>query len=173
MGILKRLFSLLLALLVIAVFYVSAVLLEGGDSKQEEQFIVEAASLPLEPGAAQYEGGDPQALADAFGVPLPVPESFVSGVTRDSRYHAYPSRQVSLEGGKAAIRGVRPASAAPSVLPGELLFTASDKALLGYPLLQAQAGGRTVYALVMEDAAFYIVPTGDEPGGFSLLEPRL
>lgn len=173
MGVAKRLLSLALALVVIALFYVSAVLLEGGDEGQAEQFVVEAASLPLLPGTAGYEGNDAQALADAFGAPLPVPEGFTEGATQDSRYHAYLSRRITLQGGKATVKGVRPASAAPSVLPGELLFTASDKALLGYPLLQAQADGQTVYALVMKDAAFYIIPAAGEPGGFSLLEPRL
>lgn len=173
MRILKRFLSLLLALLVIALFYVSAVLLEGEADKQGEQFIVEADTRPLTPGEA-LRGNDPQALADAFGVPLPVPEGFSAGQTADSRYHAYLSRQIELQGEKAAVRGVRPASAAPAILPKDLVFTASDKALLGYPLLQAQSGGATVYALVMKEAAFYIVPAaGDAPGGFSLFEPRL
>ena len=171
MGILKRLLSLLTALVVIAIFYVSAVMLEGMNSPGEDRFTVEAASLPLVPGPG-YRGSDAQALADAFGAPLPVPEGLLSGETLDGRYHTYPIRKLRLEGRQETVLGVRPASAAPAVLPKELVFTRSDKALLGYPLMQAQADNKTVYALVMKDAAFYIVPGAEVPGGFSLYEPR-
>lgn len=167
---LNRIFSFMLAVLFIAAFYVFAVLLDTADDKQDEQFVVEMAVTPLSP-MEMVQSQDPQAIANAFGAPLPLPEGFVSGKAEDTSYHGYPARQVMLQGEKALVTGIRPASAAPKILGKELVFLAGGRTLLDYPLAVAQTEKGPVYSLTTEEAAFLITPLTDElPGGFSLMQ---
>lgn len=168
---LQRLLALLLSLLVMAVFYVFAVMMEDEESKRTDAFVVEAPLAPLT-RRDSLQTDNPQALADAFGVALPLPEGFALGKTSDFIYHTYLARSVTLQGTAATVQGVRPASAAGAILPKEADFVAGSKALLGYPMLEARVAGKTLYALITQDAAFFIDPHQEgEPGGFSLLEP--
>jgi hypothetical protein len=167
----QRLLALLLSLLVMAVFYVFAVMMEDEESKRSDSFVVEAPLAPLLPRDS-LESASPQAVADAFGVALPLPEGFALGRTEDIHYHTYRARVVTLHGAAATVQGVRPASAAGAILPKEADFVASSKALLGYQMLEARVAGKTMYALITPEAAFFIEPHQEgEPGGFSLLEP--
>ena len=172
MRIIRRLLALLLSLAVMAVFYVIAIMMESEETKRTDEFVVEAPSEPLTPIAA-FQSQDAQQLADSFGAPVPLPEGFTSGGAADKTYHTYKSRIITLQGTAATVTGVRPAAAAPSIMPKDAVFLAGSKALLGYPLLEAQREGGLVFALHTPEAAFLITPLADaEPGGFSLLEPR-
>ena len=171
MKLFQRLTALLLSLLVMAVFYVFAVMMEDEESKRSDTFVVEAVQSPLVRQAG-LESASPEQLAQAFGVAFPLPEGFEAGKTRDFTWHARPAREIILRGAAATVRGVRPAAAASAILPRDADFVSSSKALLGYQMLSAQAGGKTLYALVTKDAAFLIEPASlEEPGGFSLMEP--
>ena len=172
MNILKRLLALLLALAVIAVFYLFAVLMEDEESKRTDQFVVQAQQRPLTP-IQEMTSEDPARLVDAFGAALPLPDQFTSGTVADFTWHTYPARMISLQGALAIVKGVRPAAAAPAIIPKGADFLASDKALLGYAMLEAKVEGKTLYSLITKDAAFLIEPLSqDGPGGFSLLEPK-
>ncbi|NLX82260.1 MAG: hypothetical protein GXZ04_00355 [Clostridiales bacterium] len=172
MKILKRLVALLLSLAVITVFYLLAVMMEDEESKRTDQFVVEAQQKPLTP-IQEIISEDPQRLVDAFGVPIPLPDRFESGRVTDFTWHTYPARLITLTGAQAVVKGVRPAAAAPSIIPKDADFKASDKALLGYAMLEAQVEGKTLYSLITRDAAFLIEPQEqNQPGGFALLEPK-
>lgn len=167
---LSRVLSFALAVLFIAAFYVFAVLLDTADDKQEEQFVVEMAVTPLAP-METVQSQDPQAVANAFGASLPLPEGFVSGKVENTSYHSYQARQVMLQGEKALVTGIRPVSAAPRILDKGLVFLAGERTLLGYPLAVAQTEKGPVYSLMTEEAAFLITPLTDElPGDFSLMQ---
>lgn len=167
----KRLLALLLSLAAVALFYVFAVMMEDKENRPSNQFIVEAARAPLE-RMDSLQSQDGRLLAERFGVPLPLPAGFLGGEVRDLTWHAYLARTVTLRGESATVTGIRPAAAAPAILPGKAVFLASDKALLGYPLTQADTGNGMVYALVTPEAAFLIVPnTASGPGEFALMEP--
>ena len=172
MRMLKRLTALLLSQMVMAVFYVFAVLMEDEETKRSDSFVVEALHAPLS-RQDSLQTDNAQQLADAFGVALPLPEGFVMGRTEDFGYHASPARRITLQGAAATVTGVRPAAAAAAILPAGASFVASSKALLGYQLLEARTEGGILYSLLTKEAAFLISPQSDEePGGFSLLEPR-
>ena len=172
MRIIRRLLALLLSLFVMAVFYVFAIMMENEETKRTDEFVVEAPSAPLAPIAA-FQSQDAQLLTDSFGAPVPLPEGFTSGEAADKTYHTYRTRIIILQGTAATVTGVRPAAAAPSIMPKDAVFLAGSKALLGYPLLEAKGEGGTVFAMHTPEAAFLITPfTETGPGGFSLLEPR-
>lgn len=172
MRLLRRILAFALALVVVGLFYVFAVMLEGDRGKQDERFTVVADTRPLQ-AMQPLRSADANQLAEAFGVSLPLPEGFTQGQVEDLRYHGYLARKIQLQGSQALVTGIRPASAAPAIFPRDAVFVLSDKALLGQPLMQAQAAGRTIYALVQKDAAFLIEPLAEgQPGGFSQLEPR-
>ena len=167
---LNRILSFVLAVLFIAAFYVFAVLLDTADDKQDKQFVVEMAVTPLSP-MEMVQSQDPQVITNAFGAPLPLPEGFVSGKTENTSYHSYQARQVVLQGEKALVTCIRPASAAPKILDKELVFISGERSLLGYPLAVAETENGPVYSLMTEEAAFLITPLTDEmPGGFSLMQ---
>lgn len=167
----RRLVAILLSLILMAAFYVFALMMEDEESKRSDEFLVQEAEGPLE-RAELFQSEDARELARAFGVALPVPEGLTSGTVNGGGYHGYTTRLVSLEGASARITGIRPASAAPGILQGDLVFLASDKALMGYELLMAKRGDEVYYALLTPDAAFLITPLlPPGPGGFSLAEP--
>ncbi|NLW20901.1 MAG: hypothetical protein GXY84_05965 [Clostridiales bacterium] len=171
MRLLRRLLALALAIAVILVFYVFAIMMDKETALTEQQFTVEAVVLPL--GDMQpLDSDDALALVTAFGVALPLPEGLVKGRVENTSHQGYAARRVRLEGSQARLTGIRPASAASAILPRQAAFTALDKALLGFPLLQARLEGRSLYALVTPQAAFLIEPLqGDQPGAFTQLEP--
>lgn len=170
MKVFNRLLSFLLAALFIALFYVFSVMLDTRDSENEEQFVVEMAVTPLSP-MDRIESGDAQILTNAFGAPLPLPEGLIAGQVEDVSYHGARARKVSLQGEKALVTGIRPASAAPKITDRSLVFLQETMTLLGYPLSSAETMTGPVYSLITEDAAFLITPyVSGETGNFSLMQ---
>ena len=160
-----------MSLIVMGAFYVFSVMMEDEQSKRSDEFLVQAAEEPLRKMDA-VRSADARALAQAFGAALPVPEGLQGGEVMSGSYHGYTTRSVTLEGKNARVTGVRPASAAPGLMQKDLLFLASDKALLGYSLMAAETDGGAVYSLLRDDAAFLITPLAPpDPGGFTLAEP--
>ena len=167
----RRIPAFLMALLLMAAFYIFAVMMEDEKTKRTDEFLVERVELPLTE-VMEMESGDARALAEAFGAPIPVPDGALSGQVKNESYHARYARLVLLSGENARVTGIRPAAAAPHIMPPTLSFRASGQTLLGYELLQAKRDGGVVFAMITDDAAFLIEPQNpDDPGGFQLQEP--
>ncbi len=169
---LRRLPAALAALLMMAAFYLFAVMQENEETRRSDAFVVREPEVPVT-RAAPFQSQDAPALARAFGVPLPLPEGPVQGEVTSESYHGYPVMRIRVLGQAAQVDGVRPLSAAGSILPSGLRFTASDRALFGYAIMAASDGQTQYYALQTDKAAFLIrVPEAAAPaGGFALQEP--
>lgn len=168
----KRILGFLLSLLVMAGFYVFSVMMQGEDSRQQDDLHPRQQAAGLQ-RITPLEGGDAAALAQAFGAPFPLPNGLVSGRVDNGSHQAAITRLLRLTGSQAQVQGVRPASAAPAIFPRDAAFLASRHTLLGYELLEAKQGGHTLYALITDQAAFLITPTGsDGPGEFHLQETK-
>ncbi|MGI6724990.1 MAG: hypothetical protein ACOX62_02125 [Christensenellales bacterium] len=171
MRILHRPLAFLLPLVLIAVFYVFAVMMENEESKRTNEFVVAADAAPLQP-ISPLQSRDARQLANAFGLAFPLPEGFQAGEVSDGIWHTYPTRQITLQGSQATVHGIRPAAAAAALLPKDAVFTASSSALMGYPMMEAQADGRTFYAFVTQDAAFLLIPHASaELSGYRVMSP--
>lgn len=154
----KKILSLLFSLLLLAAFYVYAVLMEDERSHDAPQWMVEERKPPLDRIEA-VSSTDAAQLARAMGVSLPLPGTLSSGTVESGSYHGYTVRALHAEGAGLVIRGVRPLSAAPAIRTNGLSFLPSDSALLGFPVLTAQQGSRYYYYFTAEDAAFEISVT--------------
>lgn len=171
MRMLRRLMAFLLSVSLMAVFYVFSVMMENEETKRTDEFVVAADAAPLKP-IAPLQSSDARQLADAFGLAFPLPEGFQAGEVSDGVWHTYPTRQITLKGSQATVRGIRPAAAAAALLPRDAVFTASASALMGYPMMEAKAEGRTLYAFVTQDAAFLLIPHASaEASGYQIMSP--
>lgn len=161
-----------MALLLMAAFYVFAVMMESPDSQREGLLMENPATTPeAVPDIQPLTSQDAHALAAAFGATLPLPEGFAGGSVQAGSYQGQVTRLVSLAGSKARVTGVRPASAIASLVPRDAAFTRTDKALLGVYLLSANLQSGTVYSLITQDAAYYIEPIHPpDAGGFTRVE---
>lgn len=167
----RKIFIFLIALLLMAAFYVFALMMEDKDSQQQNKFLVQEEPEKLVMIEA-FHSQDSKALAKAFGVSLLLPEDFQSGGITSDSYHGYTTRLISLSGSKARVSGIRPASAAASLYPKDAAFTHTDQALLGFRLMQASTKTGTVYSLMTPYAAFLIEPLSPpQTGSFTLTEP--
>lgn len=173
--IIRRIAALLMALLLMAAFYLYALLQEDEETKQTDQWVVAG---PVQPLAAQetLTSTDSAQLAAAMGLPLLLPGELTSGMVRDSSYHSYRVRLLEAQGEDSEVLGVRPASAAPLIRPEGLAFESTDKTLLNAPLLRAQSDTHAFYYMANEEAAFIIrLPLGpqesDSLSAFSLIQP--
>lgn len=162
----RRLLSLLLSLMLMAGFYVLAVMMEGEPGTAGTS---PAPSSPIQ-AVQTLESQDPKALARAFGSSLPLPEGFLRGKVEPGSFQGQTSLLIALEGEKASLRGIRPAHAASSIMPRDALFLPSGKALLGHELLVAGEGEQQVFALITEEAAFLITPKNPGNAGQFILE---
>lgn len=171
---LRKIVSFLMALLLMAAFYVFAVMMESPDS-QREALLHDSAATPKPEAIADMQpltSQDAAALASAFGASLPLPEGFVTGSVQAGNHQGQVTRLVSLTGSMARVSGVRPASAIASLVPRDAAFSRTDKALLGAYLLTAQLPSGRVYSLITQHAAFYIEPINPpQAGGFSRVDP--
>lgn len=171
---LRRISSALLALLLMAVFYVFAVMQENEETKRSDAFVVrehESAITQIAP----FQSQDARALAEAFGAAFPLPEGLMQGRVESGSHHGYPVMRIQAEGQLARVEGVRPLSAASSILPSGLRFTASDRALFGYALMTAEDAQTQYYALQSDKAAFILslpmAAIGAPGSSFALQEP--
>ncbi len=171
---LRRIPAALLALLLMSVFYVFAVMQENEETKRSDAFLVkepEAAITRIAP----FHSQDGRALAQAFGAAFPMPEGAFTGEVTSPGHHGYAVMRLSVQGQVARVEGVRPLSAASSILPSGLRFTASERALFGHAIMTASDSQTLYYALQTDKAAFVIsLPeaASSAPGsGFALQEP--
>lgn len=170
----KRLAALLMALMLMAAFYLYALMREDEQSKRNAQWVV----AQEEDGLAAFGGlqsADPGALARAMGCAIPLPPQLQQGQVEDAGHHGYYARRLRADDGQVRVEGVRPASASPLIRPDGLPFTHSEKTLLGIPMLSAQDDQHRYYYLATEQAAFLItLPAGAQEDllrGFIIAEP--
>lgn len=171
----KRLAALVMALFLMASFYLYALLQEDEETKRTDQWVV-AGSDELTRAQDTVISTDPAALASAMGLPLPLPQELQSGRVSDGQYHGYRVRQLEAQGADSAVLGIRPASAAPLIRGSGLEFESTDKTLMSYPLLRAEKDGSAYYYLASEQAAFIIrlplhLPEDEALSGFILAQP--
>lgn len=156
MRILKRILTLLLALLLMGSFYLYALMREDEESKRSEQFIVaqdDAGSRPM----GGFTGTDPAALARAMGADSPLPTVLESGQVEDASYHGQYARLLTAQGDGLYVQGVRPASAAPLLRGHDLRFTSMNNSLFSLPLMTAQDEQSRYYYLVTQDMAAFMI----------------
>ena len=174
MRMLRRVPAALLALLVMAAFYLFAVMQENEETKRSDAFVVREQEEALT-AIAPFTSQDPRALARAFGAAFPLPEGAITGEVSSFRHHGYTARRIVVKGQASQIEGVRPLSAAAAIMPSGLRFSGSDRALFGYSLMSAADEHFRYYALQTDKAAFLLrLPEADSAapgGGFALQEP--
>jgi len=151
----KKILSLLMALLLMAAFYIYALLREDEQTKRSDEWVVAGDDTQLQ-AFGGIVSSDPTALARAMDSLLPLPKDLTSGSVKDSSYHGYYARILEATDGQSIVRGVRPASASPLIRKAGLSFDHSDKTLLSYPLLWAEDDAYSYYYLVTDAAAFVL-----------------
>lgn len=167
----RRVLALLMALLLMAAFYVYALLREDEQTKQSEEWLVKAQELPFEKMGG-LDSTDPAALARAMQMAVMLPQSLVSGAVRDAAYHAAYARLLTASDGSRTVWGVRPASASPLIRPPGLHFESTGQSLHSYPLLRARDDAMVYYYLATgEQGAFVIgMPLSMEGQGLQGIE---
>ncbi len=163
----KKIISILMALLLMAAFYIYALMREDERTKNSDEWVVAGDEAQLQ-AFGGIESKDPAALAKAMDSLLPLPGSLTSGSVKDSSYHGYYARVLEATDGESIVRGVRPASASPLIRKDGLSFDYSDKTLLSYPLLWAEDDDYTYYYMVTDTAAFILQLPG--PGQATALQ---
>lgn len=159
-GLLSKLAALVMALLLMASFYLYALMREDEQTKRSDQWVVAADQgepAPISP----LESSDVKKLAAAMAAALPLPDSPVTGRVWEERYHGYSVRRLSAGDGSTQIEGVRPASASALIREEGLRFTHSALSLMGYPMLEARDEGHSYYYLATDLAAFLIRLPGE------------
>ncbi len=152
----KRILALVMAALLMAAFYVYALLREDEETKGREEWLVTAEEQPFEAfGGMQSQ--DPAQLVQAMGMALPLPNTLQTGEVRDSRYHAAYARLLHATDGTLTVRGVRPASASPLIRPAGLSFETTGHTLHSYPLLRAQDGTTQYYYLAIGQQGAFVI----------------
>ena len=169
----KKILSLVLALLLMATFYLYALLRENEETRRSDRWVVAEEDTGLK-AFGGMQSNEPAALAKALGSTVPLPETLLEGTVQDTRYHGYYVRTLYASDGHATVRGVRPASASPLIRQDGVRFSSSEKTLLGYPLLEAQDSQYVYYYLVSELAAFVLQLPMDQASlqGFVISQPE-
>jgi len=149
----KKILSLLMALLLMAAFYIYALLREDEQTKRSDEWVVAGEDTQLQ-AFGGLESSDSKALAQAMDSLLPLPKDLTSGSVQDSSYHGYYARVLEATNGESTVWGICPASASPMIRKAGLSFGHTDKTLLSYPLLWAEDDAYSYYYMVTDAAAF-------------------
>ena len=165
-----RVFLVLGVLLLMAVAYVAAVLLQSPDEQANRlAFPSEREDVPrMQPAAMS----SPQALSELFGEPLPsLPGYAKPGEGTNADYEGTNARIATLRYSGVTISAVRPA-AAPLLLRGELSVTLrGDLSVLSLPAMLAEKGNARCVYFSSTDAAYSVyAPQAGEEDFFAMLE---
>lgn len=151
----RRLLSLIVSLILMAAFYVYAVMREDDETKRTEQWVVAESETELSAnGGVVSTSAD--TLARALGASVPLPQTLVSGEVSDETWHGYYARKLVATDGVLRVSAVRPLSAAPMIRDGALQFAPGGRSLFGFPLLEAQDDQYHYAFLVTQDTAVMI-----------------
>lgn len=167
----RRLLVIALVFLLMSLIYVGAVLLQLPGNADEGSFVVEEENAPItRMQAAQMN--DAQALAGLFGAPLPMlPGVTPEGQGGNATHDGANVRVAALRYEGLTVTAVRPASAAPLLLHGDLSVSLrSDLTVLNLPAVLANKGDRQCVYLTGENAAYSIyAPQATEEEFLSVL----
>ncbi len=151
----RRLLSLIVSLILMAAFYLYAVMREDDETKRTEQWVVAAEQQELAPNGGAVTT-DPGVLVRAFGAPVPLPQTLLQGQVSDTTWHMYYARLLTASDGATQVSAVRPLSAAPMVRDSALSFAPGGRSLFGFPLLEAQDDTHRYAFLVTQEVAVMI-----------------
>lgn len=170
-GMAGRVFLILGTLLLMAIVYVSAVLLQMPDADSDlDTAAAEPESVPRMQPAAMNSA---QALSELFGAPLPyLPGYAMAGQGDNVDYEGANARLVTLQYPGVTITAVCPAAAAPLLLHRELpVSLRSDLSCLNLPAMLASKGNARCVYLSGADAAYAVyTPNAGEEDFLAMLE---
>ena len=168
--ILKRLFAVLLTLILAAMFVVLAVMAEKPAADKQGAAFTVTEEEPLSP-VTVADTDNAYALARVFDdrVPVWTGEKF-AGAIRNAVYEGAVARTASLNYDGAVISCVKPVSAAALLTRSELsVMLRSDLSILSMPALYAVKDNARCLYFSSESAAYSIyVPDMDEDAFFAL-----
>ena len=172
----KRFFKSVIAVigsvLLMGAVYLASVLIQSPVDGMTGSFVVEDQEetvTRMQP--AQID--DAQSLASLFGAPLPVvPSLLIRGQAGNTTHDGQDVRVATLQYEGLAITAVRPASAAPLLLRGELSVSLkSELTVLNHPAVLASRGGARCVYFSNESAAYSIyTPQADENAFLEVLQ---
>ncbi|MBR4539318.1 MAG: hypothetical protein IKO52_10800 [Clostridia bacterium] len=172
----KRFFKSVIAVigsvLLMGAVYLAAVLIQSPVDGLAGSFVVEDEEetvTRMQP--AQID--DAQSLASLFGAPLPVvPSLLIRGQAGNTTHDGQDVRVATLQYEGLVVTAVRPASAAPLLLRGELSVSLkSDLTVLNHPAVLASRGGARCVYFSNESAAYSIyTPQADEEAFLEVLK---
>ncbi len=172
----KRFFKSVIAVigsvLLMGAVYLAAVLIQSPVDGLAGSFVVEdEEEIVTRIQPAQID--DAQSLASLFGAPLPVvPSLLIRGQAGNTTHDGQNVRVATLQYEGLVVTAVRPASAAPLLLRGELSVSLkSDLTVLNHPAVLASRGGARCVYFSNESAAYSIyTPQADEEAFLEVLK---
>ena len=171
-GVFKTVCAVIGSVLLMGVVYLAAVVVQSPTDGLAGSFVVEEEEeiiTRMQP--AQMD--DPQSLAALFGAPLPMlPALAPQGQAGNTTHDGKNVRVAALQYEGLAITAVRPASAAPLLLRGELSVSLrSDLTVLNHPAVLASRNGAHCVYFSNESAAYSIyTPQADEEAFLAVLK---
>ena len=169
-GAVGRIFLVLGVVLLMAIVYVSAILLQIPEDETDSYVGAEEPEpvTRMQPAAMN----DAQALAGLFGAPLPyLPGYAMRGQGDNANYEGSVARIATLQYSGVTITAVRPASAAPLLLHEDLSVSMrSDLSILHLPAVLAGKGNARCVYFSGADAAYSVyAPQAGEQDFFNML----
>ncbi len=170
--IVKGVFLALFAVLVMAVIYLAAVLIQSPSDGVTGSFVVDEGEEIIS-RMQPAQSGDAQSLASLFGAPLPMlpgfePQGQAGNTTHDGRN----VRVAALQYEGLMITAVRPASAAPLLLrEGLSVSMMNDLTVLNHPAVLASRNGAHCVYFSNESAAYSVyTPQAEEEDFLAVLK---
>ncbi len=171
-AILKSVFTVLGAVLLMSAVYLAAVLIQSPSDGMAGSFVVddgENAVTRMQPA----QSGDAQSLASLFGAPLPMlPGLAPQGQAGNTTHDGQNVRVATLQYDGLVITAVRPVSAAPLLLRGELSISMMNElTVLNHPAVLAGRNGAHCVYFTNESAAYSVyTPQAEEEDFLAVLK---
>ena len=171
-GFMKSVFAVLGTALVMVMIYLAAILIQSPADGMAGSFVVEK-DHDIVSRMQPAESNDAGNLASLFGAPLPVvPSLLLRGQAGNTRHDGQNVRVATLQYEGLMITAVRPASAAPLLLRGELSVSLMNElTVLNHPAVLASRGGARCVYFSNESAAYSIyTPQAEEEAFLEVLK---
>ncbi len=166
------LFAVFGAVLMMAMIYLAAVLIQAPADGMAGSFVVDDGQ-DIVSRMQPVETGDAGDLASLFGAPLPMlPGLSPWGKAGNTSHDGLNVRAAVLQYEGLTVTAVRPASAASLLLRGELSVSMkNDLTVLNHPAVLAGKGGAHCVYFTSESAAYSIyTPQADEADYLAVLK---
>jgi hypothetical protein len=155
----KKIITALAALLLMAAFYVLAVIANPARENDTTQWLVtEDAGAITAIGLTQSDSQ--QELADLFGAAVPRLPDGGQGQVNDASYRGIPARLYSYHTGSVTLLAVRPLDAAPLLLASGYALSPQSVPLLGTQASLAVSGASRRLYFAGDDAAYALTADG-------------